>query len=400
MAIFRDSILYIAGEVLSKVLPFLIIPYLSRSLGPEGLGELSYIITIVSITQIVVSFGFGNAILRYYYTKGKHSIGLLAQAGFIHASFVAVIIWLMLSPFFEPIVALLITGVSYFSGLVMMLIPIIQCHRKPKYYVLVQAMLSIVMTLTTIMLFEWVSSSVESRLLSMVIGNFVGFALLTYLLLKLIRFKHFNFQISYASWRYMFVLGLPLFFHQLFGVGKVHVERMLIYGAYSASDLGIYFSSWQVASVVQVLLMTISKAVTPYLYEALRDSVISNYQVVKLSFLALVVGVLIALPVMLFPSTWYVWLLGDGFEGSAHFVPIFVLSMTIMLPYYVVGSLLMYHGDNTKLTMITLVASSIHILLTLAMISQSIIALAWVSVASNSILAVNLVVYGHFKYKN
>ena len=42
MSIMKDSSVYLTGELLSKSIPFLLLPYLSRKLGLEGFGELSY----------------------------------------------------------------------------------------------------------------------------------------------------------------------------------------------------------------------------------------------------------------------------------------------------------------------------------------------------------------------
>ncbi|HHF3653343.1 TPA: flippase, partial [Haemophilus influenzae] len=42
MKVFKDSVIYLVGELSSKLVPFLLLPYLSRKLGVEGYGSLSY----------------------------------------------------------------------------------------------------------------------------------------------------------------------------------------------------------------------------------------------------------------------------------------------------------------------------------------------------------------------
>ncbi|HBE5975645.1 TPA: oligosaccharide flippase family protein, partial [Escherichia coli] len=56
MKILKDSSLYVAGEIVAKVFPFLLLPYLTRALGAEEYGQLSYLMTIVILVNIFISF--------------------------------------------------------------------------------------------------------------------------------------------------------------------------------------------------------------------------------------------------------------------------------------------------------------------------------------------------------
>jgi len=71
MKVFKDSVIYLVGELSSKLVPFLLLPYLSRKLGVEGYGSLSYYQTFLSLFLIVVSLTQEGAISRYFYFYGK-----------------------------------------------------------------------------------------------------------------------------------------------------------------------------------------------------------------------------------------------------------------------------------------------------------------------------------------
>ena len=72
MRILKDSFIYLIGELFAKSLPFLMLPYLTRKLGPEGFGELSYYLTwlalfgifIDSILEISLEISFKNIFLK------------------------------------------------------------------------------------------------------------------------------------------------------------------------------------------------------------------------------------------------------------------------------------------------------------------------------------------------
>ncbi|BDE25939.1 hypothetical protein OCUAc20_44390 [Acinetobacter baumannii] len=54
MRVLKDSFIYLIGELFAKSLPFLMLPYLTRKLGPEGFGELSYYLTMLSLFGIFI----------------------------------------------------------------------------------------------------------------------------------------------------------------------------------------------------------------------------------------------------------------------------------------------------------------------------------------------------------
>ncbi|MGR5503010.1 oligosaccharide flippase family protein [Vibrio sp. DNB22_10_4] len=398
MPVVKDAVIYLSGEIVTKALPFIIIPYLSRSLGPEGMGELSYFLAMIAVMQTIVSSSFGNAIMRFYYTKGNHAVGLLIQSSILHSILVSVIVFCVLVSFINFEQAVLISATSFLSGLLLTLVTVFQCQKKPKAYVLVQAISSLAITLLTILFFEVFSKTVDFRIYSILIGNLAAIFFVAYLLVTSVRFKLPTLRSLSSAWKYMFILGLPLLFHQLFGVAKVHFERLIIYDLYSEAELGVYFSSWQLAFVFQVVLLAVNKAVTPYVFEFLNRNKLSNSQLVVWGWWLLIPSIVIALPVFFVPDEVYTWVLGTGFGSAERYFPPFVLSMMIMIPYYVVGTLMMYHGDNTRLTAFTLISSLLHVVLVFYFAQMSISYLSWVSVASNGFLSVSLLTYGYFYY--
>ena len=71
MRILKDSFIYLIGELINKALPFLLMPYLTRKLGPEGFGELSYYLTILALFSIFIGLSQEGAVTRYFYFYGN-----------------------------------------------------------------------------------------------------------------------------------------------------------------------------------------------------------------------------------------------------------------------------------------------------------------------------------------
>ncbi len=84
--ILKDSVVYLIGEIVKlKFSLFLLLPYLSRKLGVNGFGELSYYQTILSLLIIIISFSQEGAVTRYFYFYGKRSINLILFSGYAYA---------------------------------------------------------------------------------------------------------------------------------------------------------------------------------------------------------------------------------------------------------------------------------------------------------------------------
>mgnify|MGYP002656221549 CR=1 FL=1 len=71
MSLIKDSSIYLIGELSAKCVPFLLLPYLSRKLGVEGFGKLSYYQTFLPVA-------------RYFYVYGKRSLNLVVKTGYAY----------------------------------------------------------------------------------------------------------------------------------------------------------------------------------------------------------------------------------------------------------------------------------------------------------------------------
>lgn len=84
MSLIKDSSIYLIGELSAKCVPFLLLPYLSRKLGVEGFGELSYYQTFLPLFVIFIGLSQDGAVARYFYVYGKHSLNLVVKTGYAY----------------------------------------------------------------------------------------------------------------------------------------------------------------------------------------------------------------------------------------------------------------------------------------------------------------------------
>lgn len=86
--VIKDGIVYLIGELVSKIFPFLLLPYLSHKLGTEGFGELSYYQTFLALFVIFIGLSQEGAVARYFYVYGKRSLNLVVNTGYSYTFFV------------------------------------------------------------------------------------------------------------------------------------------------------------------------------------------------------------------------------------------------------------------------------------------------------------------------
>lgn len=360
MKILKDSMIYIVGELISKAMPFILLPYLTRKLGAEGIGQLSFFLSLVVLFQIYIGFNQGGALARYYYTKGKKNINYIFVASLLHSvtfSVISLFVTLSFSLSIEYYYCILI---SLFSSIVSLGLSYYQCQKIPTSYIKIQFLINVISLFGTVVTFEFYSANVEGRLFWVLFSNVIVsiFLCLFVFFSKKIK-KSIKILVSY--WKYIFLFSYPLLLHSIASFGKTSLDRIIIYDKFSASVLGIYYTAFQVSSVISVVLMALNKALMPYYYERLKSKDITIFDAIRLSKLSLLLPVVFSFIATLLPDRLYSLVLGDGFENINIYIPIFTFSFFMAIPYYILGGYLMYHGENLKLSACTILSSFVHV---------------------------------------
>lgn len=362
MKILKDSAIYVIGELFSKIVPFLLLPYLSRKLGVEGFGELSYYQTYLALFGMFLVLGQDGAVARYFYFYGKRSLNLVVTAGYAYTLLLGSVMLLICWWFQSEIMAYLVIA-SIFQSFLSVQLSVRQCQKQAISYTTIQVLSGIVSALLTVVMLEWFNTDlVEKRILAILLSNIIVF-FIAYLLYakKVEKFKWFSLREYQLGIMYILGFGVPLLLHHgsLFLRGQL--DRIFIHHQFSDAELGLYAMGATVASIVSVGIMAVNKAVLPYYYEALKQKKLTVQKIHRWALFSLILVPIPAIVMWFIPETLVVWLFGEQFLGTKYYIILFLIATTLSVPYLILVNYLFYHGKNQWISFCSILTTIVYV---------------------------------------
>lgn len=361
MKVFKDSAIYLAGELSSKLVPFLLLPYLSRKLGVEGYGSLSYYQTFLSLFLIVVSLTQEGAISRYFYFYGKRSLNLVVNTGYAYTTIIGCIILIGCSIAQSEILFYAALS-SIFQSFLNVQLSVRQCQKKAWSYAFIQFSLTVTGAVFTVALLEYYQNDlVEKRILAILLSNLVVWFFSYFLYRKSTTSKKYQFKHYQSALFYILGFGLPLILHYASFFLKGQLDRIFIYHKFSETDLGLYAMGAQLALVVSIAIQALNKAIIPYFYESLKQKKLVIKQLHKWALFSFLLIPIPALIMWIIPEDVLVWILGSQFVGTKYYFILFLISTTLSIPYLILVNYLFYYGKNKLISQCSVLSTVIYV---------------------------------------
>lgn len=387
MRIFKDSFIYLIGELFAKSLPFLMLPYLTRKLGPDGFGELSYYLTWLALFGIFIGLSQEGAVTRYFYFYGKKALNTVVTAGYLYNIAISAILLLGCWILKAEIIAYIVLATMFQSFLSVQL-ALRQCQKQPLKYITIQIILSLTNAAFTILALEFFTSNlVEYRILAIVAAN--G---LTFFIASMVLGNLFSDENRLTTKRlklglfYIFSFGMPLILHQSSFFIKGQLDRFFIYQQYSKSELGVYSAAVQISFIFPVLIMAINKATVPYYYQRLKDKKLTLRQIKKYTFFSIPLSMIPAILSWIFPEEIYLWFLGPSYIGAKYYIAVYLLGYGLNIPYLILVNYLFYHAENGLIARVSFITSMLYAVLLLFFGSMSMMYIPFIFISTNILM--------------
>lgn len=357
----RDSVIYLVGELAARSVPFLLLPYLSRKLGVEGFGQLSYFQAWLALFTIFISLSQEGAISRYFYFYGKRSLNLVLQTGYAYSFIVGIVVLLGCWIASSEILAIVALSCLFQSFLNVQL-TVRQCRKQATSYAMIQLCSTLTSAGLTILFLEiFQDDLVQKRLLAILCSNIAVFALAYLFYAQKIQRKKFEWKHYKLALFYLLGFGVPLILHNSSLFLRGQFDRFLINHQFSQAELGLYAMGLQMASILTIVIQVLNKALTPYLFEGLKQNRINVRHIHQWAIYSLLFIPLPALVMLFIPESWVVWVLGEQFHGTKHYITLFLISSALLIPYLILVNYLFYFGKNKQIAFCSVAGTLLYL---------------------------------------
>ena len=278
MSIIKGASVYLTTNIIKALIPFLILPVLTRYLSTEEYGQIAIFQTFLALISSVVGLNTVGAANRKFYDDVDDQVlrnfnGGCVQILLLSSSlfFFGLILFknelkdFLQIPLSWVMTSVLINSLGYITSL---RLGQWQLRKKAKLYgylVVSESTINMGLSLLLLVVFKL---GADSRVIAQLLACFISFIISLYLLYKDDLISIFVWNKSYIKEALAF--GVPLLPHT-FGLFLIAMAGRFIINKYlGLSDAGIYMVAVQLSTSMLIVFDAINKSYVPWLFERLK----------------------------------------------------------------------------------------------------------------------------------
>ncbi len=369
MQIIKNSFLYVFSTGLSKGLPFLLLPLLTRFFSVEEFGILGVAMVIVSIFALVIGFNPFLFVIARFHQIGKEKLAIYIY-NILAIAFVCSITIAAIYIFFPDIFSAygidhamlwVVLLVAFNRMLLNMGLAILQMEKKALSYLLVNISLSIP-TLILIYLFVVVYRvGWEGVLVSELIA---GTAISIFIVHQLIKRKYVASGLHWNLIKDITRFSLPLVPHALALWVMNAIDRFFLAEMVDMEAVGLYSTAYMLALGLSLLHESVHRAWQPYFFEYLaKGNLDLKRRMVRYTWMYYAGSIVLFFVYVEVLRVFLPLLVGKEYLAAMEFIPMIVLAYTVLGMYRVIAGYL-YHSNRTMiLAAITTAAAIVNIIM-------------------------------------
>ena len=366
----KSGIWYLVSDFLLKGMAFITVPIFTRLLSVEDYGIISVYTSFVAVMTISSGLdlhaGLGRAAIDFEEDYPKYLSSVLSlSVGFFLGGFLVISafsntisVWVGLSP--DLIVLASIAGYGSFAFHFYNSHLLFQQKYKQKSLLhVVKAVSEVVLAIILILAIS--KAKYYGRVYSSLI-----IALVFMVICFIIIFRKSSKIIFPKAWLYAIKIGIPLVPHSLSHIILAQFDRMAIQALVGATETGLYSFAYNIGMIPLVFLGATNSAWVPWFYKQLKagrnDKIRKAVKIYSLSFLVITLGIMI-----LGPELALIMAPGEYLSG-VKLVPVVVLSYFFQFLYTVYVNFAFYMKKTLAISIGTIMAGGLNIILNLTMI--------------------------------
>ena len=366
----KNSFVYISSSIIKNIIPFLLLPVLTRYLTPSDYGIASTFQVLLAFAVVFVGLNMHGAVAINFFEMDKREFKI----------YISNVVFVLLASFFLNFCVILTTkkylfhllkfpenwlpiiiGVALFQSVFMLTLTLWQVEQKPLLhgiFQILQTVLNITLSLVFVVALGW---RWQGRLLGITIAS-IALGLISFLILYKRKYIELSFNKAYIKDALLF--GIPLIPHALGGWIITSIDRIFINSMVGVTATGIYTVGYQVGMIIGLLASSFNQAWSPFLFEKLKeDNPHTKTKIVKFTYLYFFAIIFLAL-VLSFIAPWFFkFFVGEDFYCAYKYVLWIALGYAANGMYFMVVNYIFYVKKTYILSWITFVSAGINTIL-------------------------------------
>lgn len=370
--------IYLVSNILNAVIPFILLPILTRYLNPSEYGEVAMFQTLLGALGAFTGAVFAGAAGRKYYDS---NLDREALADFIGSCIQLILIftiniftilfifqnqfseWLSLKPSY--IMFAVITAAC--SAIISIRLGQWQVQKLAIKFGILQISQSLLNMLLSLLFVVVMLRGAQGRIDAQIITALIFLLISVFLLNKDKLLKIFVWRKDYI--REALKFGVPLIPHIAGGFLLTTVDRFVINKEIGLSEAGIYMVAVQLTAAIGIVFDAINKAYVPWLFEKLTaDNLQQKQKIVKLTYVwfsLIIAGVVLAF--FIGPSI-VVFIAGEQYAEAGKVVGWLALGQGFQGMYLMVTNYIFYSKRTGLLSFASISSGILNLVLLIVLV--------------------------------
>ncbi|MCM4163335.1 MULTISPECIES: oligosaccharide flippase family protein [unclassified Arenibacter] len=374
----KNASIYTVADILNKLVPFVLLPVLTRYLTPSDYGIISMFTVFTSILGVFISLEMHGAISVKFFKLTKEELKIYIANVLVIVSVTTSLVLVSILIFHSYISNLLelppewliigvfVTCLTLFTTINLILW---QSEHKPiplGIYQITQTIFNLTLSLILIvgLGMGWEGRLIAASVAAILFG-FLSFSIM-------VKRDFLKLKLNKAYLKDALKFGVPLLPHALSTWVRTGIDRVFLTMLVSTTATGLYTVGFQIASVIMVLTTAFDRAYSPFLFEKLKDITLSQKKVlVKYGYFYFLGLLLLASGLSLTAPYIVEIFLGKEFIESQKYITWFAFGFAFYGMYSVVVKFIFYTQKTIYLSYVTLIIGGLHIGLSYLFISYN-----------------------------
>ncbi len=369
----RDSVIYGIGGMITSIVPFLLLPIMTRSMTPADYGVVSIFTLTSSVLTTLTLLNLHAAISAEHFkvsTEQSKSF-CSACANIILVTFATLALLLMAigNRFAEAmnLPVALVPVVLFFvlcQALVHLRLSLLQIQALATRFVLLQITLGVLNSLGSIALVIFLQMGANGR----IYGMTGAYAIVAVHSVWRMYSEGWIFRKHDSIRAYLFPalgFGLPLLPHSMAGLIRSVADRYFVNDILGTGQTGIYTVGAQIGSILAMGHSAFNQAWVPWLYKRLASgSQAERLRIVKVTYGYFALLLATALLVGLSAEFYVPLIASDKYREAAPVILWIALAGAFDGMYKMTGNYLFYAGKTRVLSTLTMASTALNLVAT------------------------------------